>query len=342
MRLNRIHASRAGVDGLDRILITGGNGFIGSHLVEALLQRGVEVRCLLRKTSDLKWLTGLPVKTVFGDCSEKDSLREAVKGVDQIFHLAGVTRATHERTYFEANAMGTENLIQVCLESSSPIQKFIYLSSQAAAGPCQNGNRKKESDQCKPVSPYGQSKRLGEEFALAHVHELPLLILRPCAVYGPRDKDIYAFFKLLSKGIKFCLSGEDQHVSLCYVEDIVQAILLAAQAEEPSGEIFFLSDGEDYRLEEIGDIFARAMGVSAVCIRIPDWMMAGVASLSEYLSKLSGKPPLLNKSKIEEMLHRNWVCDITKAKKALSFEPHVSLLQGAKLTFEWYRKENWL
>ena len=325
-----------------KVLVTGGTGFIGSHLVEALHQRGIEVRCLLRRTSDLRWLRGLPIETAFGDCSEKDSLKEAVKGVDQIFHLAGVTKATHERTYFEANAMGTENLIQSCLEQKAPIRKFIYLSSQAAAGPCQNGNRKKESDQCRPVSPYGQSKRMGEELALAHVHELPLLILRPCAVYGPRDKDIYAFFKLLSKGIKLCLSGEAQHVSLCYVDDIVQAILLAAQAEEPSGEIFFLSDGQDYRLEEIGDIFAQAMEVTALCIRVPAWMMTGLASFSEYLSKFSGKPPLLNKGKVEEMLHRNWVCDITKAKKDLSFEPKISLSQGAKLTFEWYRKENWL
>lgn len=325
-----------------KVLVTGGTGFIGSHLVEALHQRGIEVRCLLRRTSDLRWLRGLPIETAFGDCSEKDSLKEAVKGVDQIFHLAGVTKATHERTYFEANAMGRENLIQSCLEQKAPIRKFIYLSSQAAAGPCQNGNRKKESDQCRPVSPYGQSKRMGEELALAHVHELPLLILRPCAVYGPRDKDIYAFFKLLSKGIKLCLSGEAQHVSLCYVDDIVQAILLAAQAEEPSGEIFFLSDGQDYRLEEIGDIFAQAMEVTALCIRVPAWMMTGLASFSEYLSKFSGKPPLLNKGKVEEMIHRNWVCDITKAKKDLSFEPKISLPQGAKLTFEWYRKENWL
>ncbi len=325
-----------------KVLITGGTGFIGSHLVEAHVQRGVQVRCLLRKTSDLKWLRGLPIETAFGDCSEKNSLMEAVKGVDQVFHLAGVTKATHERTYFEANAMGTENLIHACLKKNPRIQKFIYLSSQAAAGPCQNGNRKKESDQCEPVSPYGQSKRMGEELALVHVHELPLLILRPCAVYGPRDKDIYAFFKLLSKGIKFCLSGEDQHISLCYVEDIVQAILLAAQAKEPSGEIFFLSDGQDYRLEEVGDIFAQAMGVTALCIRVPEWMIAGVASFSEYLSKLFGRPSLLNKGKVEEMLQRNWVCDITKAKKALGFEPKISLSQGAKLTFEWYQKENWL
>jgi nucleoside-diphosphate-sugar epimerase len=290
----------------------------------------------------LKWLKGLPIEVNWGDCNDKNSLREAVEGVEQVFHLAGVTKAVHEKTYFEVNAFGTENLIHACLENNPRIQKFIYLSSQAAAGPCRNGNKKKESDQCKPVSPYGQSKQMGEELALAHAQELPLLILRPSAVYGPRERDIYTFFKLLSKRIKPCLPSKDQHISLCYVEDIIQAILLAAQVKGSSGEIFFLSDGQDYRLEEIGDIFAQAMGVNAFCIRVPEWMIIGMASFSEYLSKLSGKPPLLNKGKVEEILQRNWVCDITKAKTALGFEPHISLAQGAKLTFEWYKKENWL
>lgn len=325
-----------------KALVTGGTGFIGSHLVEALLKKGIQVRCLLRKTSDLKWLKGLPIEVNWGDCNDKNSLREAVEGVEQVFHLAGVTKAVHEKTYFEVNAFGTENLIYACLENNPRIQKFIYLSSQAAAGPCRNGNKKKESDQCKPVSPYGQSKQMGEELAMAHAQELPLLILRPSAVYGPRERDIYTFFKLLSKRIKPCLPSKDQHISLCYVEDIIQAILLAAQVKGSSGEIFFLSDGQDYRLEEIGDIFAQAMGVNAFCIRVPEWMIIGMASFSEYLSKLSGKPPLLNKGKVEEILQRNWVCDITKAKTALGFEPHISLAQGAKLTFEWYKKENWL
>ena len=324
------------------VLVTGATGFIGSHLVESLLQRGDQVRCLVRKTSDLKWLRDLPIEVVCGDCQDKTSLRQAVKDVDQVFHLAGVTKAMEEKTYFEINAFGTENLIHACLEENTHFQKFIYLSSQAAAGPCRNGRKKKESDQCEPVSPYGQSKRMGEEFAMAHCQELPLLILRPSAVYGPRDRDIYAFFKLLSKKIKPCLSGQDQHLSLCYVQDVVQAILLASEAQESSGEIFFLSDGEDYRLEEIGDIFAQAMGVNTFCLRVPKWMISGIASCSEYLSKLSGRPPLLSKGKVEEMIQRNWVCDITKAKNRLGFEPQIRLSQGARLTFEWYKKENWL
>ena len=325
-----------------KVLVTGGTGFIGSHLVETLLQRGIQVRCLLRKTSDLKWLKGLPVEPVYGDCSDKESLHEAVKDVDQIFHVAGITKAAREETYFEVNAMGTDNLIHACLEKNPHVQKFVYLSSQAAAGPCRNGVKKTESDHCEPISTYGQSKRLGEELALAHAHELPLTILRPSAVYGPREKDIYAFFKIVSKRIKPCLSGQDQRISLCYVNDLVQATLLAAESKGSHGEIFFVSDGQDYSLEEIGDIFARVMGVTALCLPVPEWVMYGAASLSESVSSFSGRPPLLSRGKVEEILQRHWVCDIAKARTLLGFEPQTRLQAGAKLTYEWYRKENWL
>ena len=323
-------------------LVTGATGFIGSHLVEALLQRGDQVRCLLRNLSDLKWLDGLPIEVVQGNCNDKSSLKDAVTGVHQLFHLAGVTKAVDEKTYFEVNAYGTENLLQACLQYNPSLQKFIYLSSQAAAGPCQNGGQKKETDLCEPVSPYGRSKRMGEDFALAHAHELPLLILRPSAVYGPRDRDIYAFFKLLSKKINPCFYSQEQRISLCFVEDIVHAILLASETKEGSGEIFFVSDGQDYRMEEVSDTFASAMGVNPVCIRLPGWVIYGVASLSEYLSKLRGKPALLSRGKVEEMVQENWVCDITKARSVLGFKPLVSLGEGARLTFEWYKKENWL
>ena len=325
-----------------KALVTGGTGFIGSHLTEALIRKGVQVRCLVRKTSDGKWLKDLPIEFVPGDCNDKTSLKEAVRGVDWVFHLAGATKAIKKETYFEVNGRGTENLIHACLENNPRPQKFIYVSSQAAAGPSRNGSDKKELDPCDPVSFYGRSKRMGEESVLAHTHELPAVILRPSAVYGPRDKDVFALFKCLSRRIKPCLTGRRQRLSLCYVQDIVQGILLAAETQGKSGEIFFLSDGNDYRIEEIGDIFAHAMGITALRIRVPGRMVTGIARFSEVLSQLSGRPFLLNKDKAEEIAQKEWVCDITKAKTFLGFEPRVPLPEGAGLTFEWYKKEKWL
>ena len=322
-----------------KALVTGGTGFIGSHLAEALLQRGVQVRCLVRKGSDLKWLKGLPIEIISGDCGDRASLKEAVKDVDKIFHLAGITKAVKEKDYFEVNAFGTDNLIHACLENNRRIRRFIYLSSQAAAGPCRNGDKKKESDQCEPISAYGQSKRKGEELALAHAHEIPLIILRPTGVYGPRDKDFYALFKWISKRIKPCFSGK---VSLCYVQDVIHAILLAAESQAKSGEIFFLSDGTDYLMKEVGDVFAKTMGVTPFSVPIPKWLLFGVASFSEYLSLVSRRPSLLSRGMAEQMVQKDWTCDITKAKTALGFQPQFQLSQGARLTYQWYKNQNWL
>ena len=178
--------------------------------------------------------------------------------------------------------------------------------------------------------------------ALAYAHRLPLLILRPSAVYGPRERDIYTFFKLLSKGINLCTSDRDQRISLCYVHDVIQAILLAAETQSAQGDIFFISDGQDYPIETIGDTFAQALEVHAFRLCVPKWILLGIASFSEYVSFVSKKPSLINKGKVEEMVQKNWVCDITKARSALGFTPVTPLTQGARLTVDWYRKENWL
>jgi nucleoside-diphosphate-sugar epimerase len=95
-------------------------------------------------------------------------------------------------------------------------------------------------------------------------------------------------------------------------------------------------------MEEIGDTFAQAMEVNAFRIPVPKQLMFGIASFSEYLSKISRKPSLISKGKVEEMVQKNWICDITKARTLLGFEPQISLVQGAKLTFGWYREQNWL
>ena len=325
-----------------KALVTGATGFIGSHLVEALVQQGVQVRCLVRNTNQLGWVKDLPVEFVVGDCREKASLQQAVQDVDQVFHLAGATMAVKEKTFFEVNGLGTKNLVQACIENKTPLAKFIYLSSQAAAGPCPNNGKKNESDPCEPVSPYGESKLLGEEVALSHAHELPLLILRPCAVYGPRDKGFFTLIQCLSRGIKPCLSSHEQRISLCYVEDLVRAILLAAATQTASGEIFFLSDGHDYRMADIADTFAHAMKIRPLKLRLPQQLLFGMALGAECIARVTGKPSIMSRGKVREMRCTNWLCDIAKARAILGFEPRFALARGAALTVAWYKKEQWL
>ena len=325
-----------------KALVTGATGFIGSHLTEALIQKGVQVRCLVRRTSDTKWLNNLPIELIYGDCNDKDNLHQAVDNVDWVFHLAGVTKAIKRETYFKVNGLGTYNLIQACLEKNPCLRKFVYISSQAAAGPSTSGSPKNELDSCEPVSNYGRSKRVGERMVLAHAQDLPVIVLRPSAVYGPRDKDLFAVFRLLSKKIDACPLNRGHRISLCHVQDIVQGILLAAEIQTKSGDIFFLSDGQGYGLGNIGSILARAMNITVYRILVPKSVMIGIAFVSEYLSKLTGKPRRINIDKSKELMQLNWVCDITKASKLLGYQPKVTLVQGAQQTYEWYRQERWL
>ena len=325
-----------------KALVTGATGFIGSHLVEALVQQGTQVRCLVRNESRLGWVKDLPVEFVVGDCRDKTSLRQAVQGVEQVFHLAGVTMTVKEQAFFEVNGLGTKNLVEACVENKTRLDKFIYLSSQAAAGPCPNSGKKNESDPCEPVSPYGESKLLGEKMALSHAHEFPLLILRPCAVYGPRDKGFFTLVQCLSRGINPCFSGHDQHISLCYVEDLVRAILLAAETPTESGEVFFLSDGYDYRMAEITDIFVQAMAIRALKLRVPQQLLFGLAFCAECCARVTGKPSIMSRGKVREMLCTNWLCDITKARAQLGFEPRIDFAKGAAFTVAWYKNEQWL
>ncbi len=325
-----------------KVLVTGATGFIGSHLVDALVQGGVEVRCLVRRTSDLRWLKDRPVEYVYGDCTDRSSLAEAVGGVDRIYHLAGATKVKRDEDFFTINATGTENLIRACLEHNPGLQKFLYLSSQAASGPSANGRMKTESDPNFPISSYGRSKRIGEEAVLDHRKDLAVTILRPSAVYGPRDKDFLSLLQLISKRITFSLLGITQRISMCFADDLVQAILRAGEPGRGDGGIFFISDGQAYRMEEIGEAFSRAMGKRTVRLRVPASLIQGIGWISEATSRLTGKSCLLTRHKAKEMIQENWTCDITQARAMLGYLPRVSLDQGAGITVDWYRKQNWL
>jgi nucleoside-diphosphate-sugar epimerase len=325
-----------------RALVTGANGFIGSHLVEKLVQSKTEVRCLVRRTSDLCWLRNLPAEIAYGDCVDRGSLPSAVAGMDCVYHLAGATRAKREGDFFAINAGGTENLVRACVDHNPKMKKFVYLSSQAASGPGVGERMKLESDPSSPISSYGKSKRIGEEAALEEGSHFPVTVLRPSTVYGPRDRGLLSFLKLISKRTKFSVLGVTQWISMCFVSDLVDSLVKAGRSGAGDGEIFFISDGQRYRMEEIGDAFSAAMGTKAFRLRIPGHLVRGIGAISEAVSRFMDQPCLLTRGKAKEMVQKNWTCDITIAKNMLEYSPTTDLIQGTEITVEWYRKNNWL
>jgi nucleoside-diphosphate-sugar epimerase len=324
------------------VLVTGANGFIGSHLVEKLVRSETKVRCLVRRTSDLRWLKGLPVEVAYGDCVDKDSLSSAVAGVDCVFHLAGATKVKREEDFFAINGGGTENLIRACLDHNPRMKKFVYLSSQAASGPCVEGRMKTESDPNLPISSYGKSKRMGEEAVLDHRSHIPVTILRPSAVYGPRDRLFLYLLKLIAKRIEFSPLWVVQWISMCFVSDLVESLVKSGRTGAGDGEIFFISDGRRYRMEEITDAFSAAMRTRTFRLRVPGCLIRGMGVVSERISYFTDQPCFLTRGKAKELLEKNWTCDITKAKSMLDYRPTIDLFQGTEITVDWYRKNNWL
>jgi len=321
-----------------RALVSGGNGFIGSHLVEALKKRGYSVTCLIRKTSNLNWLKGLDLEFVYGDCTEKESLYKSIAGVDYVYHLAGVVRAVDPETYYRVNFLGTKNLLEVCDEINRNIKRFVYLSTQSAAGPT---NYKGEGD-CNPITDYGKSKLMGEIVVHSYSDRLPVLIIRAPVIYGPRDKDIYTYFKFLKRGIRPLPGKGEGRFNALYVGDLIQGMILAAENESSSGETYFIADERSYSWKEASDRAAQAVGVKAIKINVPRWLILAMASLSELSSGITRRPALIDRQKAREILHNGWFCDITKTRENLGFKPKVSLEEGLRITAGWYKDNGWL
>jgi len=322
-----------------KALITGAAGFIGSHLAQELYKRGYEVSCLVRRTSNLKWLEGHDIKLVEGDCSDKESMNRCVRGYDYVFHLAGLTKAHCKKDFYTVNTNGTENIIKAVSKNNPGIKKFVYLSSLSAFGPMRNNILPCESHAPHPVSDYGRSKLKGEYVVLGYCNIIPVTILRPSIVYGPRDKEFFLFFKIVNKGFLPCLKG---HTSLIYIDDLVNAIILSAEKVNSAGETYFVSDGGIYSNNDIIAEIASALNVKGLKIKLPKTVLQTIGFLGEGISKIIGNSLMINRDKIKEIMYPDWVCDISKVKNDFGFEPRVGIKKGVKWTADWYRIHKWL
>ena len=186
-----------------KVLITGANGFIGSHLVEYLSRHDYEISCLIRKTSNLQWLEKSSVEFITGEITDKTSLVHAVTEKDYIFHLASLTKAISPVDYYRVNTEGAKNLLQACAMHNPALKRFVLVSSQAAAGPSPSEKAIDETFPPHPITDYGKSKWEAEKIAREYMEKIPITIIRPPAVYGPRDRDVYVQFKMVKGGWLF-------------------------------------------------------------------------------------------------------------------------------------------
>lgn len=325
-----------------RVFVTGATGFIGSHLAEHLHGKGYELVCLVRKPSNLQWIQHLPITYIYGDIFDEELLRNALQGVDYVYHVAGVTKAKTKEEYFRGNQFATQNLLNAVAKSGTSLRRFVHVSSQAAVGPSGKDKPIDEATPFHPLTTYGISKMEAEKECLKRVNEISMTIVRPPAVYGQRDKDVFEFFKTMNNGLHPMIGLHDKYVSLVHVKDLVDGIILAGEHPKAVGQTYFIASERFYNWKEVGDVTSRVMNKKALRVKIPEFIVYVIASLAEFGALFSKKPALLNLEKVKDIIQDAWTCSIAKAKNDLGYREQRTLEEGIRETVQWYHQEGWL
>ncbi len=324
------------------ILITGATGFIGSHLAEHLHAKGYKLRCLVRPTSNLHWLNHLPIEPIYGDLFDERALSSAVQDVDYVYHLGGVTKARTKEEYFRGNHLGTSNILAAVRKHHPSLKRFIHVSSQTAVGPSPPTGTVDERSPYHPITTYGVSKMEAEKECLQAMKDVPITIVRPPAVYGPRDKDVFEFFNTMKKGLQPMVGFNNKTVSLIHVKDLVDGIILAGEHANAAGQTYFISSERFYNWKEVGEVTAHIMGKKALRVRIPEFIVYAIAGVAEAYSLISRQPVLINFEKARDMVQDAWTCSVTKAMTELGFRQRFPLEEGIADAVKWYRENGWL
>lgn len=322
-----------------RALVTGATGFIGSHLVEELLRRGVSVKCLVRRTSRVQFLERLGVELVEGDYGDPDSLAAAVAGADHVYHLAAALTATDWETYRRANVEATRNLLAACRAHNPSLRRFVFVSSISAAGPSEKGRARTEDEPCAPVSDYGRSKLLAEEAVGEYGRWFPAVTIRPPNVIGPRQRELGEAIRLIRRRIVPVIGTGEPQTSLCYVGDVVEALILAAEHPRAVGRTYFLADPRPYAWREINQAVIKALGIRGPVLKVPYSMQLLVAALSEGAARLGKKRPLLTIGYVKSARFGNWIYDATRIRRELGFETKTGLEEAVTEAVSWFLAE---
>ncbi|OGU30532.1 MAG: hypothetical protein A2X67_00715 [Ignavibacteria bacterium GWA2_55_11] len=323
------------------ILVTGATGFIGSHLVEKLLADGLRVRCIVRPGRTVgTWIDGLPLDVVEADLTASTSLDAAFENVDTVIHVAGVTKAKRERDYMHGNVDATSSLLRAA--GRAGVRRFTFISSQTVAGPSPDGRPLTEDDPCRPLTAYARSKRECELMCLDAATSIPMTIIRPSAVYGPRDRDTLEMFRWVRYGIRPVIGSADKTLSLVHVRDLVEGIFAATFDNRGAGRLYFVADSEPYRFDNIIEALSRVMNKQPVAIHFPSGLLFTVAAIVQGVSFFGTRPAVLSIDKARDMIQSHWVCNPNRIAQEIGFRSILRVSEGFQETYDWYRANRWL
>ncbi len=324
-----------------KALVTGATGFVGSHLAERLLAEGLDVVCLTRPTSDTVWIRDLPVEIRPVGLDDPDALTAAVEGTDYVFHVAGLTRARRAEDYLAVNAEATRRLLDATIRVGG-VGRFVYVSSLAAAGPTPGPEPLTETDEPRPLAGYGASKLAGEREVLAVADRLAATIVRPPAVYGPRDRNFLSLFRLAQRWRRVPVVGKvTNQLSFVHVTDLVEGTWLAASSPAGAGQTYYLGSGT-HTMRDVVDAIAGALGVRPRTLRIPALLARLAGEFGELKWTLTGKSQIISRRKVRDALQPRWTCCWDKAVRDLDYRPRVELAEGMREMAAWYVEQGLL
>lgn len=311
------------------VLLTGGTGFVGSHMARALAARGHDVRCTVRATSDTRWLEPLELETVELDLARERGVEGALRGIAAVVHAGGLTRARDEAEFRRVNAGGTERLATAAAKAG--VRRFVFISSLAARGPDGADG---------PVSSYGRSKAEAERRLARLSDRLELAVLRPGGVYGPRDSDLLPLFRMAARGL-LVVPRSAAPLQPVFVEDVARAAVRALEAPPPARPLPVAERGR-YAWPEVARLLARALGGRVRTVRAPSALFWAVGFASELAARLTGEPPAMDRRRARDLSRHSWTCDPAPTEGALDWRARVALPEGLERTAAWYREAGWL
>ncbi|SHE60247.1 NAD-dependent epimerase/dehydratase family protein [Pedobacter caeni] len=328
---------------MKKVLITGATGFVGYHLINKALAAGLEVYAAVRPDTDKEHLKDFDIHYVHLDYSSVESLKTALeeKQYHYIIHAAGITKAKTKEAYNKVNADYSRNLAMAASTAAIDLHKFIFVSSLAALGPLSDLSAEiQDHTPGHPVTNYGASKLLAEQY-LAEIKGLPLITIRPTAVYGPREKDLFILFNSINKGLEPHIGSFKQKLSFVYVTDLA-GIIVKALFSELVAKQYNVSDGNIYDRYALANGVKKALNKKTLKFHLPVPVVGALAALMDIFYAKSRNTPALNKEKMAELTAINWACNIGHVKADLGYEPEFDLEKGLNETVSWYKSNNWL